>query len=140
MVKHYAMDSNTVSDILRGRDDVIRHMKDAVALGHKVAICSIVFYEIERGLKAAGSQRKLQAFYSLYESLPHLYLDRHGMDSISMASDIYAELHKGRQIEDNDIYIAAIAMMNGCILVTDNTRHFERIKGLQIENWRDVGP
>ena len=137
MAKRYAMDSNAVSDILRGRKDVLRRMKEAVKAGDEVAVCSIVYYEIERGLKATGSSRKLQAFYELYESLPHLYLDRDSMTAVGKSSDIYVELHKGKQIEDNDIYIAAIAMTNGYVLVTDNTKHFGRISGLQIENWRD---
>ncbi len=137
MLKRYSLDSNAVSDILRGREDVLRRMRDAVRSGHEVAICSIVYYEVERGLKAAGSSRKLREFYRFYESFPHLYLDRESMAAIDKSSDIYAVLHKGRQIEDNDIYIAAIAMMNRCVLVTDNAKHFSRIDGLRTENWRE---
>lgn len=138
MAERYSMDSNAVSDILRGREDVLRRMKDAVKSGHEVAICSIVFYEVERGLKAAGSSRKLREFYRLYESLPHLYLDRESMAAIGKASNIYVDLHKGRQIEDNDIYIAAIAMTNGYTLITDNAKHFSCIDGLRTENWRET--
>lgn len=112
-------------------------MREVVRSGHEVAICSIVYYEIERGLKAAGSSRKLRDFYRFYESFPHLYLDRESMAAIGKSSDIYADLHKERQIEDNDIYIAAIAMTNRCILVTDNAKHFSRVDGLRTENWRE---
>ncbi len=42
---------------------------------------------------------------------------------------------KGKIIEDFDILIASIAIVNGCILITNNTDHFERIDDLQIENW-----
>ena len=38
--------------------------------------------------------------------------------------------------EDNDIYIAAIAMANDYTLVTANEKHFSRIEGLTYENWR----
>ena len=61
-----------------------------------------------------------------------------GIDSAVMekASDIYVALKQsGRLIEDADILIAAIAMVNDLVLVTDNIRHFNRIDGLQIENW-----
>ena len=47
------------------------------------------------------------------------------------AADIYESLYRGQQIDDNDIYIAAIAIVNGCVLVTDNEKHFSRIPGLQ---------
>ena len=42
---------------------------------------------------------------------------------------------KGKIIEDFDILIASIAIVNSCILITNNTDHFERINDLQIENW-----
>jgi tRNA(fMet)-specific endonuclease VapC len=37
--------------------------------------------------------------------------------------------------EDADILIAATAMKHGMVVVTDNTQHFKRIKGLKVENW-----
>ena len=52
------------------------------------------------------------------------------------AADIQARLHRSGQIvEINDCYIAATALVNDWILVTRNTSHFQRIPGLQIENW-----
>jgi len=137
MDKRYLLDSNAVSDILCGRENVVKRLKNAIRAGVEIAICSIVYYEIERGLKASGSFKKLRVFYDLYESLPHIYLDRENLNSISKSSDIYVELHKGKQIEDNDVYIAAIAMVNDYTLITDNLKHFGRINGLRIENWRD---
>jgi len=42
---------------------------------------------------------------------------------------------EGNLIEDFDIMIAATAIVNKCILVTNNVQHFERISELKIENW-----
>ena len=42
---------------------------------------------------------------------------------------------KGQPIGNNDLWIAAHARAEGCILVTNNEREFARIEGLQIENW-----
>ena len=52
------------------------------------------------------------------------------------AAEIYVALHRGQQIEDNDIYIAAAALVNSCTLVTANDKYFLRIDGLNVENWR----
>ena len=41
----------------------------------------------------------------------------------------------GTPIGGNDMLIAAHALSLGAILVTDNTREFERVAGLPIENW-----
>lgn len=50
---------------------------------------------------------------------------------------IKAQLEKsGIIIADADILIAATTMEKGSKLITGNLRHFERIPGLVIENWR----
>lgn len=42
---------------------------------------------------------------------------------------------EGKMLDDFDILIAATAIVNDCVLVTNNIKHFERIDGLTIENW-----
>lgn len=66
-----------------------------------------------------------------------LFLDWDGLLVMEKAADIYESLYRGQQIDDNDIYIAAIAIVNDCVLVTDNEKHFSRIPGLQYVNWRE---
>ena len=59
--------------------------------------------------------------------------DRKAIDNFAM---IKAELKKqGKLIDDFDILIAAVALSNDMILVTNNEKHFERIPNLTIENW-----
>ena len=54
----------------------------------------------------------------------------------SRAATIRAMLDQsGRTIGVMDALIAANAMSEGCVLVTNNTNHFSRIASLQIENW-----
>ena len=133
---NYCLDSNVVSDILRGEPSVMNHFNAAKKNKDKIFIPSIVYYEIIRGLKSAGKKRKLLAFQIFYDNAEHLYLDRNDLATIDKAADIYVQLHKGQMIEDNDIYIAAISMVNDCMLVTANTRHFGRVEGLNFVNWR----
>lgn len=42
---------------------------------------------------------------------------------------------KGTPIGANDTAIAGHAMASNCILVTNNTREFKRVIGLQLEDW-----
>ena len=128
-----SLDSNTVSDILRCRPDVLERYEMETKKRSKIAICDIVYYEVVRGLELIGAKKKIKEFMLMYEEMVHLQLD---MKAINKAVDIYLELHKGQQIEDNDIYIAAIAMVNDCTLVTANDKHFSRIEGLKYVNWR----
>lgn len=50
--------------------------------------------------------------------------------------EIRAQLQKaGTMIGNNDLWIAAHARSNGWILVSNNTKEFERVDGLALENW-----
>ena len=49
---------------------------------------------------------------------------------------IRAELEKkGEIISSLDLQVASIAIANDLKLITGNTRHFKRIKILQVEDW-----
>ncbi|MEO5952584.1 MAG: PIN domain-containing protein, partial [Chloroflexia bacterium] len=57
-------------------------------------------------------------------------------DVVEQAADIYASLHRtGQLIGEVDTLIAATALVHNLVLVTNNERHFNRVPGLQIENW-----
>lgn len=54
--------------------------------------------------------------------------------------DIFAEekarlQKKGNIVDDFDLLIGATAVANNMILVTNNEKHFKRLKGIQLENW-----
>jgi tRNA(fMet)-specific endonuclease VapC len=42
-----------------------------------------------------------------------------------------------RRVGSSDLKIAAIAIVEGATLLTANTRDFERVPGLQFQNWLD---
>lgn len=46
---------------------------------------------------------------------------------------------RGEIISSNDLWIAAHAMADGLVLVTNNEREFRRVPGLTIENWAAAG-
>ena len=42
---------------------------------------------------------------------------------------------KGKRIGERDLLLACQALSLGATMVTNNTREFERIEGLKLENW-----
>ena len=134
----YLLDTNVVSDFLRKDALVVKNMENAISNGDEIYICSIVYYEIVRGLKAAGKFKRLREFNIFYENYEKLYFDKENFEVVEKAVDIYVQLHKGKQIEDNDIFIAATAIVNDCTLITANVKHFERVEGLKLINWREI--
>lgn len=56
------------------------------------------------------------------------------------ALDVYAKekarlIKSGSIIDDFDLLIGASAIAHELILVTNNTQHFNRIKGIVLEDW-----
>jgi tRNA(fMet)-specific endonuclease VapC len=62
---------------------------------------------------------------------------------IPIGSQAAAEFDKLRQnkklkkIGRADLLIASIALAHGATLVTGNRKHFQQVRGLQVENWAD---
>ena len=55
-----------------------------------------------------------------------------------ICGQIRAQLQKlGTPIGSYDLQIAAIALAHNLILVTHNTREFERVEGLKLEDWQE---
>ena len=58
------------------------------------------------------------------------------IDAAIQYGNIKASLrNSGRLISDNDLHIAAHARSKGLVLVTNNSKEFERVPALQLENW-----
>lgn len=128
----YMLDTNIVSYILEGNDK-IRRTLFSVLQGNTVLIPETVYYEVQRGLFYNESKRKQELFDIFCDMFGISYMTR---NSLQRAAQIYSDLRKnGRIIEDDDIFIGALALENDAVLVTNNEKHLSRIDGLKIENW-----
>lgn len=73
---------------------------------------------------------KFESFASLNKIIPLT------LRTVKISASIQAEMRKkGTEIGHTDTLIAGIAIANEMQLVTNNTDHFNRIKGLDISNW-----
>jgi len=132
----YLLDTNTCIIYLKGRNLNLKQRLEAVPIS-EIAVCSIVKAELCFGaMKSANPERNFtlqQAFLKQFVSLP--------FDDLAATTFgvIRSQLEtRGTPIGAYDLQIAAIALANNLILVTHNTREFERVNGLQIEDW-EVG-
>lgn len=129
----YLLDTNVCVVYLNGRSSSVRDRLLATST-EDMAVCSVVKAELFYGaFRSNHPQRTLerqQAFLSQFVSLP--FQDEDAL----LAVHIRAQLAKtGTPIGSYDLQIAAIALANDLTLVTHNTREFERVEGLQIEDW-----
>ncbi len=129
----YTFETNFVSQILNGNQQALSKVRDDINDGHDVTLNVICYYEIKRGLHLPTFQRKSHLFSQLVQDFGLLPLDVPALDE---ASDIYQVLRKqGTPIEDADLLMSAIARANRATLVTHNTRHFQRVDNLLLEDW-----
>ena len=100
----------------------------------EVAISIITLFELEYGVeKSAYPQRSEDALSRFLQPLTLLTLDR---TAAKEAAAIRARLEKnGMPVGPYDLLIAGLARSKDLTLVTNNTKEFERIEGLRIENW-----
>ena len=129
----YALDSNIVSFYLKGNTSVIENIERAISDGHAIVITPIAYYEVKRGLLLIDAPKKTKKLMELCALFP---IGDLGDNILEEAINIYVQERKAkRNTEDADIFIAAFCIKNNYILVTDNTRHFQHINGLQTVNW-----
>ena len=134
-MKRCTLDTNIITAFLKNDLGVVTKVSEYLDVFDNLTINIISYYEILRGLIDLGNRRKLRKFEEFMQENELISL---GKETIQKAAEIYADLKKkGNLIEDADILIASIALVENLVLVTDNISHFERVEGLQIENWKD---
>lgn len=127
----YLLDTNTISDLIRHPDGIVR--RRIAARGIKVVTSIVVVAEIRFGIAKRGSIRLAAQLAAVLPTLTVLPFD-------TPADHRYGQLRaglerRGTPIGANDLFIAAHALALGATLVTDNVREFERVEGLAVENW-----
>jgi tRNA(fMet)-specific endonuclease VapC len=99
-----------------------------------IAISAITAMELKFGVLLPGAPTK-------YLTLVARYLDRIDVRpfddaAANRAALVRSHLHKiGKPSGSYDSLIAGHALALGAVLVTNNTKHFENVPGLQLTNW-----
>ena len=132
----YLLDTNVCIALINGSSPKLRGRADqAVRRGATLATSSIVTHELWYGI--AKSSRPVQNANRLTAFLSRAVtsLDYSSKDA-QAAGEIRAELERqGKRIGEYDTLIAGQAFARNLVLVTANTREFQRVKGLVVEDW-----
>ena len=118
--------------VANGEPGAVARLKQMDAA--QVATCSVVRAELMFGArKSRRVEENLRGFRRLLEPFISLPFD-------DLAAEHYGMVRAGIEqagtpIGANDLLIASIALANDCLLVTRNSREFERVPGLRVESW-----
>lgn len=129
----YMLDTNTCIFIIKKDENVLSHLKKIDF--KEICISSITLSELEfgvaKGMHSEKNQKALDAFVYNFSILPF------DSNAAHEYGKIRANLEKiGSPIGGMDMLIAAHAKSQKLILVTNNTKEFIRVDGLNIEDWK----
>ena len=130
----YLLDTDTIIYSLKGNrrivDNFSAHSEDPKA------ISVLTFGELIFG--ARKSQRvdeNLAKVYRIREIFPVVDITPAIMECFG---ELKAKLSsQGVSVDDLDLMIGATALTLGYTIVTNNTRHFEKVPGLSLTNWAE---
>jgi tRNA(fMet)-specific endonuclease VapC len=131
----YLLDTNTCVDYMNGRwPSVVARVQKSDP--YDLRLSSVAVAELRYGADKSARPRENHArIDQLVQDLLCLDFD---LDAAAAYGRIRAGLEAmGQPIGPNDLLIAAQALSQGLVLVTNNLREFQRVKELRIESWRE---
>ena len=129
----FFLDTDICIFALKGRFAAIEgHLRSSSP--EQIKIPSIVKAELLLGARKSDNPQKvsavIEAFLSPFESIPFCH----------RCAVLYAQIRyeletKGEKIGPNDLIIAATAVVHHSTLITHNTREYQRIAQLKLQDW-----
>ena len=133
MIK-YLVDTNILGHFARNSSAALQKRMWAALQKQEVAISAITRAETRFGLALLqADDKRRRTMDLLLNELPVLPWT---LEAADRYGDIAAHLQQsGQPIGQMDTQIAAHALALSLPLVTHNTRHFQRVPGLKLEDW-----
>lgn len=133
MSSHYLLDTNICIYLINQRPEAVLQ-RFAMLKPSQVSLSIITWGELYYGAykseKLQHNLANLQQLSGLLEVLPL------PVSAAEHYGQVRASLQRvGRPIGGNDLWIAAHALAEGYVLVTHNTKEFDRVDSLMVENW-----
>ena len=131
MTAAFMLDTDTVSWALRGQGAVSAHVLEYRP--SQLCISSITLAELRYGADAKGSRTLHGIISTFIVSMGVVPFDQAAADTLGPVASALAK--RGEPIGTFETLIAAHALSCDLTLVTNNTKHFQRVAGLKLANW-----
>lgn len=129
----YMLDTNICIYAIKHKpEQVFMHLQEHEP--SEICISAVTYAELVHGVeKSKAIEKNRVALALLLANIEIMSFDSSAAESYGK---VRADLEKaGTPIGPLDMMIAGHAKSKGYIVVTNNTKEFERVKGLKIENW-----
>ncbi|MBA2651142.1 MAG: PIN domain-containing protein [Tatlockia sp.] len=128
----YFLDTDTLIYFLKGHKSVVENL----SCHSSVDLATTIINHSELLFGVFKSVKKKENLVIVTGLLKSLNIVSFCEDSSAIFAEQKAALkNQGTIIADMDLMIACIALRHKAVLVTNNTKHFERIKNIKLDNW-----
>ena len=137
----FLLDTDVLSSVLDERRAVDAVRARLLSEAPEAVFISVVSLEemLRGALARVNAERRTPGLPAAYEHLLKLHRALQPFNVLPFdqpALEAFSNLPSGaRQHHPQDCRIAAIALARGLVVVTRNTRHFEKIPGIRFEDW-----
>ena len=115
---NYLLDTTVIIDCLRGRKETVDFLTELASEGSAVGCCAINIAEVYAGMR----ENERGVTKKFLDSLEYYEVTRNLAELAGEYKREYAG--KGITLSLSDVIIAAVAISNNLMLVTDNLRHY----------------
>ena len=131
----FMLNTDTCIFLMRGESPALAARVQSVPLQQQV-MSAVTFAELSYGVQVSAAAKRKQNQSVLDSLVLHLAVLDWPQDAAKHYAEIRTDLKKrGAQLGAADLMIAGHARAMGAIVVTNNLKDFERVKGLAVENW-----
>ena len=132
-MKLYMLDTDTCSYVIRERPIGVLERFRRLSMD-QVCISAVTYAELIYGVDRSSSKRINRPIVD--DFVQYLDVIKWSKEAAECYGKVRAKLEtSGTPIGTMDMMIAAHAKSIKAALVTNNQKHFARVKGLRIENW-----
>jgi tRNA(fMet)-specific endonuclease VapC len=129
----HMLDTNICIYVLKHHSDRLRHRFKVTP---DLAMSAITYAELCFGIENGDPSARRERWRQLELFTRRLLVLPVAQSVGPIYGRIRAELRRrGRMIGNNDLFIAAHALTEDAVLVSNNQKEFQRVPGLRVENW-----
>lgn len=130
-MNRYLLDSDVCIFAIRSLPEILERFLRLPSTSRSIS--AVTAYEIAKGIERLPGTRVALAGSAFLADALVLPVTT---DVATAAAGVHERLRRlGQPIGSSDELIAGHAIALGLTLVTNNTKHFDRIPGLKLENW-----
>ena len=131
----YLLDTDIIIYSLKGHAAVqenLRRHRNA-SLGVSIISLMELYYGAYKSQRVESNLAKVKTIEKTLQAI------QAGEEVVELFGMLKSKLEaKGQPADDFDLVIASTALAHNLILVTNNTRHFQKVEGLRLENWSQI--